>query len=140
MILEYIDRATITGLQRLNDLALGIPLEVASRTEAYLVVVLEGRTADRLDEDVAEVAAQLSDAGAFDVYVLPAGQGAQLLAARESAFWMVKAAGADDVIDMVVSRNCIPDYLRRVQAIADAVGSRVAGCGHAGDGNIPIFD
>jgi hypothetical protein len=39
MILEYIDRATITGLQRLNDLALGIPLEVASRTEAYLVVV-----------------------------------------------------------------------------------------------------
>jgi glycolate oxidase len=136
MILEYIDRATMTGLQRLNDLALGIPRDIESRTEAYLVVVLEGRTADRLDEDVAEVAAQLGDAGAFDVYVLPSGQGAQLLAARESAFWMVKAAGADDVIDMVVPRNCIPDYLRRVQAIADAVGSRVAGCGHAGDGNI----
>jgi glycolate oxidase len=136
MILEYIDRATMTGLLRLNDLTLGIPDEISTKTEAYLVVVLEGRTQDRVDDDVAGVAEQLADAGAFDVYVLPAGQGAQLLAARESAFWMVKAAGADDVVDMVVPRNRIPEYLRNVQAIADRTGSRVAGCGHAGDGNI----
>ena len=62
--------------------------------------------------------------------------GADLLAARESAFWMVKAAGADDVIDMVVPRNRIPDYLRRVQALTSDHGSKVFGCGHAGDGNI----
>jgi FAD/FMN-containing dehydrogenase len=108
MILEYIDRSTMKGLLRLNDLTLGIPTAVGAKTEAYLVVVLEGRTEDRLEHDVAEVATQLGDAGAFDVYVLPAGQGAELLAARESAFWMVKAAGADDVIDMVVPRNRIP--------------------------------
>jgi glycolate oxidase len=58
------------------------------------------------------------------------------LAARENAFWMVKAAGADDVIDMVVPRTFIPDYLRRVQEIAKASGSTIHGCGHAGDGNI----
>jgi glycolate oxidase len=136
MILEYIDRATMKGLLRLNDLTLGIPADVAARTEAYLVVVLEGRTEERLEHDVADVAAQLGDAGAFDVYVLAPSQGAQLLAARESAFWMVKAAGADDVVDMVVPRNRIPQYLRRVQELADHHGSRVAGCGHAGDGNI----
>ena len=67
---------------------------------------------------------------------LPAGQGAELLAARERAFWLVKAAGADDLIDMVVPRDKIPDYLRRVQEIADRHESRVFGCGHAGDGNI----
>lgn len=136
MILEYIDRATMKGLLRLNDLVLGVPQDVADATEAYLVVVLEGRTAARLEEDVAEVAEHLLGRGAHDVFVLPAGQGAELLAARESAFWMVKAAGADDLIDMVVPRHLIPTYLREVQRIADGHGSKVYGCGHAGDGNI----
>jgi glycolate oxidase len=136
MILEYIDRSTMTGLLRANSLALGVPDEIVAATEAYLVVVLESRTEDQLDEDVAVVAALLSGAGAHDVYVLPAGQGADLLSARENAFWMVKASGADDLIDMVVPRNRIPEYLRAVQSLADAHGSRVYGCGHAGDGNI----
>jgi glycolate oxidase len=136
MILEYIDRGTMKGLLRMHDLTLGIPEEVAARTEAYLVVVLEGRTDARLEEDVAEVAELVAGAGAHDVYVLAGSQGADLLAARESAFWMVKAAGADDVVDMVVPRNRIPEYLRRVQEIAGGIGSRVFGCGHAGDGNI----
>ena len=136
MILEYIDRATMKGLLRMNDLSLGVSQEVTAATEAYLVVVLEGRTADRLEYDIADVAAQLEAAGAMDVYVLPSRQGAELLAAREKAFWMVKAAGADDVIDMVVPRDRIPDYLREVKGLADRHESKVFGCGHAGDGNI----
>jgi glycolate oxidase len=136
MILEYIDRLTMKGILRMNELALGVPSSVEAATEAYLVVVMEGRSDERLDEDVAEVAAQLARAGAYDVYVLPPQQGAELLAARESAFWMVKAAGADDVVDMVVPRNRIPEYLRRVHDLTTDHGSRVFGCGHAGDGNI----
>ena len=136
MILEDIDRSTMKGLLRANDLSLGVPPEVTDRAEAYLVVVLESRTEERLDADVADVAQQLDEAGALDVYVLPASQGAELLAARERAFWMVKAAGADDLIDMVVPRRLIPEYLRGVQGVADRFGSRVFGCGHAGDGNI----
>jgi glycolate oxidase len=136
MILEYIDRSTMKGLLRANDLALGIPAEVAAVTEAYLVVVLEGRTGEGLERDVGEMAARLGDAGAHDVYVLLPGQGAELLAARERAFWMVKAAGADEMIDMVVPRSRIPEYLRRVQELSRKRGSKVFGCGHAGDGNI----
>ena len=124
------------GLLRMNDLTLGIPNEVADVTEAYLIVVLEGRDDARLAVDVADVAEQLASAHAHDVYVLPPGQGAELLAARERAFWLVKAAGADDLIDMVVPRDKIPDYLAQVQEIADRHGARVYGCGHAGDGNI----
>jgi glycolate oxidase len=136
LILEYIDRATMKGLLRMNDLTLGVPDAVADVTEAYLIVVLEGRDEERLQVDVADVAEQLAGAHAHDVYVLPAGQGAELLAARERAFWLVKAAGADDLIDMVVPRDKIPDYLAQVQEIADDHESRVFGCGHAGDGNI----
>ena len=135
-VLEYIDRPTMVGLLRMSRMSLGIPNNVAERTGAYLIIVLEGRDNERLESDVADVAAQLAEAGARDVYVLPSGQGADLLSARENAFWMVKAAGADEVIDMVVPRDRIPDYLRRVQEIADRHSSRVFGCGHAGDGNI----
>jgi glycolate oxidase len=124
------------GLLRMNDLALGVPEEVAAVTEAYLIVVLEGRDDQRLQVDVADVAEQLAAAQAHDVYVLPPGQGAEVLAARERAFWLVKAAGADDLIDMVVPRDKIPDYLQRVQEVAGQHDSRVFGCGHAGDGNI----
>jgi glycolate oxidase len=136
MILEYIDQGTMKGLLRYHELALGVPAEIVARTEAYLVVVVEGRTPERLDDDLADVATQLADGGALDVFVLPPGQGAELLAARENAFWMVKAAGADDLVDMVVPRDRIPEYLRRVQGLADQHGARVFGCGHAGDGNI----
>jgi glycolate oxidase len=136
MILEYIDRATMKGLLRMSDLSLGIPDDVAAATEAYLVVVLEGRDDERLQVDVADVAEQLTNADAHDVYVLPVGQGAELLAARERAFWLVKAAGADDLIDMVVPRDKIPAYLAQVQELASLYESRVFGCGHAGDGNV----
>lgn len=136
LILEYLDRHTMDGLVRMNDLALGVPQTVRDATDAYLVVVLESRTQGRLDEDVADVATQLSEAGAHDVFVLTGGQGADLLAARERAFWMVKAAGADDLIDMVVPRARIPEYLRRVEDLAREHGAEIYGCGHAGDGNI----
>ena len=120
----------------MNDLSLGVPEEVSAQTEAYLIVVLEGRDEERLATDVSEVAGQLAAAGAHDVYVLPPGQGADLLAVRESAFWMVKAARADDVIDMVVPRDRIPEYLREGAGDRRATLVEVFGCGHAGDGNI----
>ena len=49
---------------------------------------------------------------------------------------MVKAAGADDMIDMVVPREPHPRVPRGVQLLARAHASKVFGCGHAGDGNI----
>lgn len=135
-VLEYIDRATMKALLRANDLALGVAPDVAARTGAYLVVMLEGRSGGEVEANIELLAELVADAGALDTYVLLDGQGARLLEARENAFWMIKAAGADDVIDMVVPRGRIPEYLRAVKMIADQHGSRVFGCGHAGDGNI----
>ena len=64
--------------------------------------------------------------------------GAALIEAREKAFWTAKASGADDIIDLVVPRAAIPEYLAEVQAIAQATGSLIVGCGHAGDGNVHL--
>jgi glycolate oxidase len=135
-ILEYIDFMTMAAMTRSANLELGVPEEVKEKTLAYLVVVLENRSDDRVEEDTAELAELVTRFGAIDVYVLPRGAGAALIEAREKAFWNAKASGAHDLIDLVVPRASIPAYLERVQAIAQASGSLIVGCGHAGDGNV----
>ncbi|HYA68871.1 MAG TPA: FAD-binding oxidoreductase, partial [Acidimicrobiales bacterium] len=137
-ILEYIDALTMTAIAANVDLDLGIPAEVRDEAHAYLVVVLEGNDSDRVDEDVAGAAVLLESLGAIDVYVLPPHAGAQLISAREKAFFVAKAAGADDIIDVVVPRAAIPEYMVKVAAIAEEFGALVTGCGHVGDGNIHL--
>jgi glycolate oxidase len=72
------------------------------------------------------------------VYVLPGGAATQIIEAREKAFWLAKAAGAQDVVDIVVPRASIPTFMGKVSAIAGETGSWIAGCGHAGDGNVHL--
>ncbi len=138
LIVEYIDLVTMGALVANSGMDLGVAPAVKERTVAYLVIVLEDRRADRLDEDVEELAVMLSERGALDVYVLPSHSGAQLIEAREKAFWAAKAAGANDIIDMVVPRASIPGYMAEVGALASRSGSLVVGCGHAGDGNVHL--
>jgi glycolate oxidase len=135
-VLEYIDFMTMAAMTRSADLELGVPEAVKEKTLAYLVVVLENGREERVEEDTGELAEMVTGLGALDVYVLPRGAGAALIEAREKAFWNAKASGAHDLIDLVVPRASIPVYLERVQAIAQATGSLIVGCGHAGDGNV----
>jgi glycolate oxidase len=138
LIVEYIDLLTMGGMMRRFDLELGVPESVQAETLAYLVIVMENQHESRLDEDVQALAEHLSELGAIDVYVLPGQAGPKLIEAREKAFWLAKEAGADDIIDIVVPRASIAEYMERVKEIADGSGTFVAGCGHAGDGNVHL--
>lgn len=138
MVLEYIDLMTMAAATAFVGLDLGIPQEIKDTALAYLVIVVEGRTAERVEEDTALVAEMMGGAGALDVYVLPPAAGAGLIDAREKAFWVAKANGAHDILDVVVPRASIPEYLAQVSEIASASGSWIAGCGHAGDGNVHL--
>ena len=102
------------------------------------MVVLEGMDADRVEQDVERLGALLEELGALDVFVLPAASGAQLIAARERAFFVGKAAGCDDLIDAVLPRAAIPEYLAQVAVLAQQHGALTTGCGHIGDGNVHI--
>jgi glycolate oxidase len=137
-ILEYIDVLAMAGIARSAGLDLGIPEEIKAATLAYLVVVLEGMQAGRVDEDVERLGTLLSELGALEVYVMPATAGAQLIAAREKVFFLAKAAGSDDIIDAVLPRAAIPDYLAEVAALGGEYGALVTGCGHVGDGNVHL--
>src|SRR6202789_4433729 len=74
-ILEYIDVLAMAGITGSAGLELGVPEAIKAATMAYLVVVLEGMQADRVEEDVEQVATLLSSLGALDVFVLPATAG-----------------------------------------------------------------
>jgi glycolate oxidase len=136
LILEYIDMFTLGAMSSQLGLELGIPDDVKAQALAYLVVALEDDHVDRLEQDAQTVSELLAELGALDVYVLPPGAASQLVAAREKAFWVAKASGADDIIDVVVPRASIPDFMERVGEIAASHGALVAGCGHACDGNV----
>ncbi|HTN99410.1 MAG TPA: FAD-linked oxidase C-terminal domain-containing protein, partial [Microthrixaceae bacterium] len=136
MILEYIDLLTMAAVQSYSNLELGIPEDVKGSALAYLVVMLENTSESRIDEDSAELSELLFKLGAIDVYDLPPNSAADLIAARENAFWMAKANGADDVIDIVVPRAQVTNFMNRVSELATEHEAWVAGCGHAGDGNV----
>ncbi|MGZ4701020.1 MAG: FAD-binding oxidoreductase [Ilumatobacteraceae bacterium] len=137
-IVEYIDLLTMEAIRTGKGLDLGVSEEVRSTALAYLVVRLESSHDDRLEEDVQALAELLVSLGAIDVYVLPPSAAAQLIEAREQAFWMAKASHADDIVDVAVPRAAIPVLMERARSIADAHRAFIAGCGHAGDGNVHL--
>ena len=138
LMVEYIDLLTMGAITANAGIELGIPDGVRDAALAYLVVVLDSHREDRLAEDAEALAILLDGLGALDVYVLPPTTGTQLIEAREHAFWSAKAAGADDIVDVVVPRASIPEYLARVGELAAGSSSLVVGCGHAGDGNVHL--
>jgi glycolate oxidase len=139
-ILEYIDALTMAAITYTTKLSLGIPDSVRDRAQAYLVVQLENRDQSRVDEDIEAVGELVGELGAIDVYVLDGNPAHKLIEAREHAFWTAKAAGAHEIIDIVVPRQAMPEFFASVRKLVERVGSGsgVAGCGHAGDGNVHL--
>lgn len=139
MVLEYIDLVTMAMLTDSDaDLELGVPDEVKDTALAYLVVVIESSHPDRLDADIEILGTRLAELGAIDTYVLPPHAATRIIEAREKAFFLAKAAGATDIVDTVVPRAAIAEFMEAVQALAAETESWIAGCGHAGDGNVHL--
>jgi len=138
MILEYIDKVTMAAITGNVGLDLGVPAEIKESAPAYLVVVMENAHADRLEEDVLRLSEHLVELGALDIFVLPPSAGARLIDAREKAFWVAKAAGADDIVDIVVPRASVADFMAKVAELAATHSAWIPGCGHAGDGNVHL--
>lgn len=138
LVVEYIDRMTMMGITSFSGLELGIPETVKEQAEAYLVVVVEGRDDESVQRDVERLGEVAAEQGAIDVFVLPSAAGTALVDAREKSFWVGKRMGLSDIIDVVVPRANIPEYVARVREIADKYTTMITGCGHAGDGNIHL--
>jgi glycolate oxidase len=137
-MLEYLDRLTMNALVAATNLELGVAPSIAERASAYLIVILETRTVEQLDADVAALAALLESSGALETYVLADGAATRLIEARERMFWVAKDAGANEIVDIVVPRSKVPYFLDEATRIAQCYEALVIGCGHVGDGNVHL--
>lgn len=137
-IVEYIDMLTLSATLEHVGLDIGIPEDVRATALAYLVVCLDGHDAERVEADALRLGELLSGLGAVDVYVLPSHAAVALIAAREQAFYVGKARGADDIVDVVVPRASIVEFMAKVGDLAGEHSAWIAGCGHAGDGNVHL--
>lgn len=137
-LLEYLDERTMSAVTTAASLELGVDPSVAARAAAYLIVVLETRTAEQLENDVIDLGELLERAGALDVYVLPEHAATRLIEARERMFWVTKDAGAREIVDIVVPRSSVPAFLEEVERIGTRHATTVTGCGHVGDGNVHL--
>jgi len=138
LVLEYIDTLTMDAITGDAGLELGVEESVKARCNAYLVIVLEGNREALVEQDMEDISEMMASHGALDVYVLPATAGARLLEARDKAHWMAKANGADDIVDVVVPRSMMAQFMKAVSSISDRFNTLVVGCGHAGDGNVHL--
>ena len=112
LILEYIDVLTMAAITANVGLDLGIPKEVQEAAAAYLVVVLENVDAGPAGRGHRRRWASCwSSWGPWRSTCCPPQAAGQLISAREKAFFVAKAAGADDIIDVVVPRAAIPAFL-----------------------------
>ena len=128
----------MSAITNAASLELGVASDVAAQTAAYLIIMLETRSSEQLDHDLEALAALVEKAEALDVYVLAPGAGLRLIEARERAFWVAKAAGANEIIDIVVPRSSVPTFLGEAREIAERHGAFISGCGHVGDGNVHL--
>ena len=138
LMVEYIDKLTMVGMTRYRGIELAIDEVVQEKALAYLLVVVEGRSAERVEGDVEDLGQLCLDMGALEVFVMPATAADELIEARERTFWVGKEAGLSDIIDVVVPRAEIPRYMEKVRLIAQEHSTLISGCGHAGDGNIHL--
>jgi glycolate oxidase len=137
-ILEYVDVVTMNAIASASSLELGVDPAVSAQTAAYLIVVLETRTSEQLDGDLELLAELVDKAQALDVYVLSSVAGLRLIEARERSFWVGKAAGANEILDIVVPRSKVTTFMSDAHTLAERHGAFITGCGHVGDGNIHI--
>ncbi len=138
LVLEYAEMGSLIAITGDAGIDLGIPADVRERAFGCLLLAIESHRDDRLEEDVAAACDLLFELGALDAYVLPGRASQRVLDAREKAFHFAKRAGAHDIVDVVVPRASIAQYLETVAGLAAAHGALVAGLGHAGDGNVHL--
>jgi glycolate oxidase len=104
---------------------------------AVLIVELDGPEAE-VEEQLAAVEAICRETGAGELRIAAGEQERALLwKGRKSAFAAVGRIGPDYYVqDGVVPRTALPAVLRRIDALAQEAGLRVANVFHAGDGNL----
>jgi glycolate oxidase len=106
---------------------------------AYLMIIVEAENEDEIHRIARHLGEICLSHGAVDVF-MPGSERAKrnLLELREKFYPTVCHCGKPEIIDAVVPRSRIADFIRKVKELAASYDLPLIGYGHAGDGNVHL--
>ncbi len=113
--------------------------EVPYRQNAYLMIIMEGDTEDEILDYFGDVEDICLRHGSKEAMVAGSESARKaLLELREKFYPAIKRQGPLQLIDVVVPRDSIARFVKRVKEISEEYGIAVIAYGHAGDGNVHL--
>ena len=136
--LEFMERSIIEIVEQY----LGKELPY-NHHEAFLMLIMEGESENEILEYFSQVDEICKQHGAIEA-LMPSSERAkrELLDVREKFYPALRKFAPLEIIDIVVPRTKIAEFVKKVKEISDDHGIPVIAYGHAGDGNVhlhPLF-
>jgi glycolate oxidase len=137
--IEFLEKRGLNGMENYTGKKVPISERVRDEAEAFLIVVIEGKNSEEVFRDAEFISDICMKHGAIDIFAPSTERaGRELLELREKAFYAARDAGATDLVDVVVPRCEIPNFVGQMHEISAKHASIITGAGHAGDGNVHL--
>ena len=130
-MLELLDRTSVNLIQSYVDS--GYPTDAAG----VLLIEVDGSSAEA-DKQITLISDLCKECNAREIKVAQTPEEAEAIwGGRRSGFAALSAYRPTVIAeDAVVPRDCLPEMVARIQAIAEKYGMLLPTFGHAGDGNV----
>ncbi|MEM3581418.1 MAG: FAD-binding oxidoreductase [Candidatus Bathyarchaeia archaeon] len=139
LIVEFIDKVGLGAMENYTGITVPMDERVRDKSEVFLLIVLEGESREKLYRDAELVSEICMKNGAIEVLVPSTERaGRELLELREKSFYAARDAGATFLVDVVVPRSQIPEFMEEVKKISMEHSMVISGAGHVGDGNVHL--
>lgn len=139
--IEFMEREIVISSERYVGKAV-FPQELGEDPiNAYLLITLDGNSAEEVDRQIEQAADIALKAGAMDVLIADTSNRIRDAWAARSSFLeaIMEETKLLDECDVVVPVNKIADYLSFVNEQGRLCGLEIRSFGHAGDGNLHIY-
>jgi len=137
--IEFLEKLGLNAMENYTGKKVPISERVRDEAEAFLIIIIEGKSSEEALKDSEFVSDICIKHGAIDVFVPPTEKaGRELVELREKAFYAAREAGATDLVDVVVPRCEIPNFVEQMHEISAKYATIITGAGHAGDGNVHL--
>ena len=110
-------------------------------SDAYILLTFDGNTRAQVDADLETVAELCLSEGALDAFIVDTEERKKAVWSARGAFLEAIKASTDemDECDVVVPVNKVDEFIKFTHTLAEEVGARIPGFGHAGDGNLHVY-
>lgn len=139
--IEFMEREIVLSSERYIGKSVFPQVLEGQTIGAYLLLTIDGNSMDEVYDTIEKAAELVLEAGAMDVLVADTPDKMRDAWAARSSFLeaIMEETKLLDECDVVVPVNKIADYLEFVNKTGEECGLTIKSFGHAGDGNLHIY-